>query len=299
MRIGIPRAFYYHSYPGLWECFFRGLGHEPVVSSPSTQKTLEIASVHTEAENCLPQKLFDGHTLSLIGQVDAVFVPRIISIVKKHNCCPRFGALLDATRAGIARNTPLISIEINETAKPLSRTLYGLARTTMGADRRTASLAVKNAFAAMEEHHHEEAIEQERLRGERKFLLLGHPYTLHDHFIADPIIKKMKKLDIPLELMSFGDNNITPAGILWCVFNKMHRKLQSLDLRAYAGVIQISTFNCGADSMMAESFRRVCKQKGVPYMLLMMDEHTGKAGVDTRLEAFVDSIFWRRTDMAL
>jgi predicted nucleotide-binding protein (sugar kinase/HSP70/actin superfamily) len=34
-------------------------------------------------------------------------------------------------------------------------------------------------------------------------------------------------------------------------------------------------------------------------MLLMVDEHTGKAGVDTRLEAFVDSLSWQRANMAI
>lgn len=298
MKIGIPRAFYYHSYPRLWECFFRRLGHEPVVSPRSTQKILEIASTQTETENCLPQKLFDGHLLSLIDSVDAIFVPRILSIVHGHNCCPRFGALLDATRAGIARGAPLISIEINETAAPLSKTLLKLARTTFGADRKTANLAVQEAFTAMEQHHREEAQRQQTQCDHRKFLLLGHPYTLHDHFIADPIIKKMEKLEVSLELMTFADNNIKPGDILWCVFNKMYHKLQHLDTRAYAGVIQISTFNCGADSMMVERFQRVCKHKGVPYMLLMVDEHTGKAGVDTRLEVFVDSLSWQRAEAA-
>jgi predicted nucleotide-binding protein (sugar kinase/HSP70/actin superfamily) len=258
-----------------------------------------MASSQTETENCLPQKLFDGHVLSLIGNVDVIFVPRTISIVNGHNCCPRFGALPDATRAGIARGMPLISIEINETVIPLSKTLVKLAQTTLGADRKTARLAVRDAFEAMEQHHREVAKQKQEQQGERKFLLLGHPYTLHDHFIADPIIKKMNQLQVPVEVMSFAGENIRPSDILWCVFNKMYQKLEHLDTQAYAGVIQISTFNCGADSMMVERFRRVCKQKGVPYMLLMVDEHTGKAGLDTRMEAFVDSLSWQRAERAI
>ncbi len=296
MKIGIPRAFYYHSYPELWECFFRNLGHEPVVSSPSTQKTLETASAHTETENCLPQKLFDGHLLSLIGKVDAIFVPRIHSIVKKHNCCPRFGALLDATRAGIARGVSLVSTEINETERPLAKTLLTLARTNLGADRKKAKIAVTEALKAMERHHREEVTRQQSRESKQRYLLLGHPYTLHDQFIAAPIVDKLKQLQTQPELMTFGNNNIAPSDILWCVFNKMYHKLQNIDARAYRGVIQITTFNCGADSMMAERFRRVCRQRGVPYMLLMVDEHTDKAGLDTRLEAFVDSLSWQQAE---
>lgn len=294
MKIGIPRAFYYHSYPGLWESFFRGLGCEPVVSPQSTQKTLETAAHRTESENCLPQKLFDGHVLSLMDSVDALFVPRIHSIVKAHNCCPRFGALLDATRAGIAREMRLVSIDINETATPLPKTLFRLARKTFGVRRKTARLAVEEAFSVMHRRLSEEAEKEQQHCDKKKFLLLGHPYTLHDRFIAEPVVSKLKLLQVPLERMTFGDDNIAPGDILWCVFNKMYRKLQRIDARAYAGVIQISTFNCGADSMMTERFRRICRHKGLPYMLLMVDEHTGKTGLDTRLEAFADSIFWQR-----
>lgn len=268
-----------------------------MVSAPSSQKTLEIACAQTETENCLPQKLFDGHLLSLIGHVDAVFVPRIISIVRGHNCCPRFGALYDATRAGIAGGTSLITTEINETKAPLKKNLLELAR-NLGADRKTAKRALRDALDAMERHYSNEAQQLKTLPGRNNFLLLGHPYTLHDNFIGKPIVKKMNQLQAHLELMTFADNSIRPGQILWCVFNKMFHKLQNLDTHVYAGVIQISTFNCGADSMMVEKFRRLCRQKGLPYLPLMVDEHAGSVGIDTRLETFVDSLYWKRTEGA-
>ena len=34
-------------------------------------------------------------------------------------------------------------------------------------------------------------------------------------------------------------------------------------------------------------------------MLLMVDEHTGKAGLDTRMQAFVDSLSWQRAERAI
>ncbi len=294
MKIGIPRAFYYHSYPGLWESFFRNLGHEPVVSSPSTHKTLEAASAQTETENCLPQKLFDGHLLSLIGKVDAIFVPCIHSIVKKHNCCPRFGALLDATRAGIARGVSLVSLEINETESPLSKRMISMAQTNLGADKRTAKMAVREAFSAMKQHNQAAITGQEEQEGRHTYLLLGHPYTLHDQFIGVPIVRRLKELETRPELMTFSDDSIAASDIRWCVFNAMFQKLQTIDTQDYRGVIQVSTFNCGADSMMVERFRRLCKERNMPYMLLMVDEHTDRGGLDTRLEAFVDSLSWQQ-----
>jgi predicted nucleotide-binding protein (sugar kinase/HSP70/actin superfamily) len=39
------------------------------------------------------------------------------------------------------------------------------------------------------------------------------------------------------------------------------------------------------------------KQRGVPYVLISLDEHTGEAGVFTRLEAFVDMLRYRRGEL--
>jgi len=34
------------------------------------------------------------------------------------------------------------------------------------------------------------------------------------------------------------------------------------------------------------------RQKKLPYMILILDKHSGQAGVNTRFKAFVDSIGW-------
>lgn len=293
MKIGIPKGFYYYSYPGLWETYFSALGHEPVVSGRSTRKTLERASTLSETEHCLPHKIFDGHVLSLLGDVDTLFVPRVLSMMKGHICCPRFGALPEATRAALAGDTPILSMEINETVEPLEKSLMRLGK-ELGANKKTAKKAVQDGLAAWHRNEAADAEKQHAPADEKKFLILGHPYTLHDSFIADPILKKLKSIGAVAELMTFEQKGLEPDLILWCTFHKMHERLLHLDMDTYAGAIQITTFNCGADSMMTERFRRECRRAKVPYMLLMVDEHTGKAGVDTRLEAFVDSISWKK-----
>ena len=293
MKIGIPRSFYFWLYPGLWETFFQGLGMEPVVSGRSTRRTLEAAVEQTESEHCLPHKLFDGHVQQLAGRVDALFVPRVLSMTAGHICCPRFGALPDATRAGVAGNCPVISIDINETAEPLEKTLIRLGR-QLGASRRTAAAAARAALDEYRRREREDVLVQHAPRDARSFLLLGHPYTLRDAFIADPIIGRLTAMGVPVELMTFEEKNLPAGPILWCTFHRMHRRLTAIDLHRHAGVIQITTFNCGCDSMMTERFRRECAHRKVPYMLLMVDEHTGRAGIDTRIEAFVDSLTWKK-----
>ncbi|KXZ39672.1 CoA enzyme activase uncharacterised domain [Alkalithermobacter thermoalcaliphilus JW-YL-7 = DSM 7308] len=63
------------------------------------------------------------------------------------------------------------------------------------------------------------------------------------------------------------------------------------------GVIYISSFGCGIDSVVEEIVERIIKKESnIPYMLLTLDEHSGEAGINTRLEAFIDMIKWRDTN---
>ena len=44
--------------------------------------------------------------------------------------------------------------------------------------------------------------------------------------------------------------------------------------------------------MMIELFRVTLRETKIPYLVLALDEHTAPAGLETRLEAFVDSLGW-------
>jgi predicted nucleotide-binding protein (sugar kinase/HSP70/actin superfamily) len=293
MRIGIPRGFYFYLYPGLWEPFFASLGMETVLSEPSSRKILELAAPVSESEHCLAHKLFDGQLRSLEGRVDKVFIPRILSMTRGFICCAKFGALPDASRWGAAASIPVLSWEFNETKRPLKKALIDFAR-NLGAGSQGAKRAASLGIEAMEAIRDKQRRIAAALPPRNRFLLLGHPYTLEDPFISGPIIKKAGALGLPLECMDFGPQKLAPLPIRWCSFNKMYQRLQSLDPCCYGGVIQISTFNCGPDSVMADGYRRLCRERGLPFLLLMADEHAENTGLETRLEAFVDSIRWKR-----
>ena len=57
------------------------------------------------------------------------------------------------------------------------------------------------------------------------------------------------------------------------------------------GLISITAFGCGPDSIMIERMTRYAKLFKKPLLNLTIDEHTGEAGFITRLEAFTDMIF--------
>ena len=60
------------------------------------------------------------------------------------------------------------------------------------------------------------------------------------------------------------------------------------------GIITLTAFGCGPDSLMIERISRKIKSFNKPLLNLTVDEHTGEAGFITRLEAFVDMLYRKK-----
>lgn len=60
------------------------------------------------------------------------------------------------------------------------------------------------------------------------------------------------------------------------------------------GVVHIGPFNCTPEIVSQSILPHVSQNENIPVLSLVMDEHTGKAGMITRLEAFVDLISRRK-----
>ncbi len=57
------------------------------------------------------------------------------------------------------------------------------------------------------------------------------------------------------------------------------------------GIIFLVSFACGPDSLVAEIILREVREcSDNPITMLVIDEHTGVAGLHTRVEAFVDMV---------
>ena len=58
------------------------------------------------------------------------------------------------------------------------------------------------------------------------------------------------------------------------------------------GIILLSAFPCGPDAMVNELITR--RVTGVPMLNLVLDSQSGTAGVETRLESFIDIIRFQK-----
>ncbi|MDI3481688.1 MAG: hypothetical protein PWQ97_1343 [Tepidanaerobacteraceae bacterium] len=69
--------------------------------------------------------------------------------------------------------------------------------------------------------------------------------------------------------------------------------------RGFDGLIQLSPFTCIPEIVAKSILPKVCEERGMAFLSLTLDEQTGREGVRTRLEAFVDMLFAKRKKMRL
>lgn len=64
--------------------------------------------------------------------------------------------------------------------------------------------------------------------------------------------------------------------------------------RGFDGIIQLSPFTCIPEIVAKSILPKVCKEHGLGFLTISLDEQTGKEGLRTRLEAFVDLLMAKR-----
>jgi predicted nucleotide-binding protein (sugar kinase/HSP70/actin superfamily) len=62
----------------------------------------------------------------------------------------------------------------------------------------------------------------------------------------------------------------------------------------YDGVIQLAPFTCIPEIVAKSIMPTLSRDKGIPVLTLFLDEQTGRAGIETRLEAFTDLLRQKR-----
>ena len=129
--------------------------------------------------------------------------------------------------------------------------------------------------------------------------LIGHGYNIYDKRICMDIFKKLEEMDVrvysafqlTLEQLKGGMSALN-SSLYWANQYEMtgcaghYLQDDKID-----GIITLTAFGCGPDSLMLEDIRRKSKNYNKPLLNLTIDEHTGEAGFITRLEAFCDMLY--------
>ena len=325
IKIGIPRALLYYQYYSMWKTFFEKLGAEVVLSPPTTQRMLSEGSSRVVAETCLPTKVFLGHVLSLVRKCDYIFIPAIRSVKSKVYNCSKFLGLPDMTKAVIPESPPIldIDIDVNKGKRALYQAIYKLGRRFTWSPSRvkqasTAAWQVHLNYQQLESSHNltpPQAIE--RILGtpgvepethsdssmpiQATIAIIGHPYLLYDEHINYRLIHRLKQAQnkvLTPEMLTSEELESATARLVgrakWTCEEEVigaggHYLRNGVD-----GVIGITAFGCGPDSLMMDIVQRQARTVTTPFMSLTLDEHTAEAGIVTRLEAFLDMLYRKK-----
>ncbi|WP_341474050.1 acyl-CoA dehydratase activase-related protein [Desulfofundulus thermobenzoicus] len=321
MRIGIPGSLLYFLYYPTWNTFFRELGAQVISSGKTTREMLDLGVKEALADACVPVKLYFGHVQALARQVDYLFIPRVVCLNKETTYCPKFLGLPDMIRHSL-KNVPEIidtRMDVREGWNALAGA-YDRAGRALGAPVRLIRRAFQRAMAAerqffsllQEGWQPAEAMQmlekgirpgEKPPEGNPVFAVLGYPYIVHDQYISVGLLARLKKMGIGVITVE----NLPPkvlSRINLHLDKRLFWTLGDLVLRAHHfflrqktvdGVIHLTAFGCGPDSLVDKFMEMAAREHpDVPFMSLSVDEHSGEAGLATRLEAFADMVKRKR-----
>lgn len=301
MKVGIPKAFLYYRYRTLWETFFEALNIEVVLSPDTNKEILNQGTMYAIDETCLSSKIYLGHVHYLLDKCDKIFVPRISNFGKDGILCTKFEALYDIVRNTFRDRSPkLVDFNIDvRRGKGELKAFMHLGRKLNKSRPATARAYMLAKMAERQAAAEEVRAQKELLRtDDLTILIVGHPYNVYDKLIGEPVIRFLKELGaVPIiaditDKRRARDRAFELTDSLPWMFN---RELVGavLDYKHdIDGIILLSAFPCGPDSLVNEILLR--RVQGLPMLNLLMDSQQADAGIETRLESFVDIIKFKR-----
>ena len=293
-RIGIPKALTTHSLYPLYATFFSNLGLEPVLSGVDPRGDLKA-----NAGFCFPAQLAHGAVLELAKRgVKQVFLPHVLRMPQEAEC--RDSYLCPITQAGpyfLAKAFPAIRflspmLDFTQ-GYAASLALIELAVRDLGQPRERAEQAWLAAVRAQTETESalrqlgQTALALAVAEGQPAILLAGHSYNAFSPEASQSVGKKLSSLGIPV-IPADCLAPVAPGPTAWHFANQILNAVALARQHPNLFLLCVSNFSCTIDAF---TQARLNSQLGTkPWLILEIDAHTADAGVQTRLEAFLDIV---------
>jgi predicted CoA-substrate-specific enzyme activase len=306
--VGVPLAFSVHSVWPFYAWFFHTLGVKAVLSTRIVQEGI----AKQESNYCFPAEIAHGAIQDLLDKgADYVFLPHfrdMPTMEEVHACvCPLTQGLPFYARHAFGLSDdrmlrPLVSFdrgfEASRGAFEDIAEKLGFARAE-GSRAYDAGIGKYRRFLAAYQELGEKVLQEVRENPDRVYIVLcGRPYNAFTRDANMGIPRKFTSQGvtvIPFDMIYDADAEIPPNNYWYYGQQDMKavrqvRKIDNLYLS------WISNFSCAPDSFMLHYVRWLMGHK--PYLVLEIDSHTADAGLDTRVEAFLDIVESYRRHMS-
>jgi len=300
--IGINRSFLLHSYYPLFHTFFTQLGWRVVLPEQSDPEGVQ----RKNAAFCYPYDLAHGMFFDLLKrQPDLLFLPHILQLPSagvtqaKHTCVfvqsepyvlqaafkPELaGRAILAPRFNFARGLLCARNDFIAMAGPLQATpaQAGAAFDRAIEKQQAAEKGIRQAVAAVVR-----GLEQTGAFG---VVIFGRPYNS---------CAPEANMAIPGKFASRGIHTLPCAAlpwerepaepnIYWASGQTILRAARYVQRHPQLFAVYVTNFSCGPDSFLVTFFRDIMGTK--PSLTLELDSQTADAGINTRVEAFLDVV---------
>ncbi|HSH70298.1 MAG TPA: acyl-CoA dehydratase activase-related protein, partial [Deferrisomatales bacterium] len=310
--IGLVPSLLTHSFYPLYAQFFAGLGLRVVTASEPDREGMEAVG----AAFCHPVVLGHGFLRNLLrSEVDYVFLPHIKN--PRHEgdgqatcTCPLVQGEPYVLKAAFHRElAPKMITRILdfEDRKRLRKNFIAIGQ-QLGVSGRVAAAAFERAWQTFTNTVAEMREEGRRFLAslgpdEIAVVLFGRPYNAFTRFGNLGVPRKFagrgyKIIPHDFLLAAAGDEPAVDR-MYWASGQGILKVARLVRNHPNLFGVYITNFSCGPDSFILGYFRDLMGRK--PSLTLELDAHPADAGVDTRIEAFLDVIrgyqglYWHET----
>jgi len=312
-RIGFNRSFLVNTYYPLYSNFFAALGYEIVMPETPSQEGVD----QRNAAFCYPVELTHGFFYSLLelaNPPDYIFLPHFKAVPGEKNSdsssqsqvCPLVQGetfylqttfrkkIAQLKQRGTRLLTPLIdlSTDLDDAKDPLVKTAA-----KMGVGRREAARAFDFALQQQRACQAEmKAIGRRALAqlkaDPQKFavVIFSRPYNgfVEEAHMGIPHKFASRGIPvIPLDFLELEEEH-SKRHMYWGMGKLIMKAARLVERHPQLFGTYITNFSCGPDSFIVGYFRDIMGRK--PSLTLELDSHTADAGLETRVEAFLDIV---------
>ena len=291
MTIGIPRSLFYYYDGEIWINFFKKLGIDVIVSPNTNKEIINLGNSIANDEMCMSVKNYLGHIAYLKDKCDYIIVPRIDNYGKMNQTCTNFLAMYDIVNNLF--DIPILNYNIDINNKKTLK--YGL--TSIGLELSKAKKEIEKAYTysiiKYNKSQKKKIIDNyNKLKSNRKkVLVVSHSYNTYDGFIGKPIIKLLNDMDVEIiysDLFNKSQAEELSKNISENLYWKFSKDIiGSIEMvkDKVDGILFLSTFPCGLDSLVNEL---VIRKIDIPYLNIIIDDLDSLSGIETRIESFID-----------
>lgn len=291
MKVGIPRGLFYYYYGDLWINFFGKLDIDYIVSPETNREIMMLGNKYSNDEMCLSMKNYIGHVAYLLKKCDCILIPRIDDFGLYDQTCTNFLACYDIINNLF--DIPIVDYNVSITSGDSEEKGFLKVAKFFGKSVRDARNAYfysvckynKNLKRKINEN-----INNLNIEG-KKILLVSHSYNTYDSLIGKPIIDYLKSIGCVVIYSDLFDKKLCSKesfnlskGLFWKYSKEIVGSIE-LCKDKIDGIVFLSTFPCGLDSLVNEVVIRKLNKR---CLNIVVDGSDAFAGIQTRLESFVD-----------